>query len=101
MPDDIVSWVMMAVFAIPAALAGIRWIGYRFAPVKKVRATVVDKNRIERMSRQGTKRYQYAIVFATEGRKLSFYVSEFSYGGYRKGETGTLTYKGDRIIDFQ
>jgi hypothetical protein len=100
MPENIVSWVMMAVFAIPAALAGIRWIAYRLAPVKKVRATVVDKNRIEGMSRQGGKRYRYAVVFSAEGKRLSFYVSEFSFGGYRKGERGMLTYKGNRIIDF-
>ena len=30
----------------------------------------------------------------------SFYVSELSYGGYRVGESGTLKYRGDRIIDF-
>lgn len=102
MPENIVSWVMMAVFAIPAALAGIRWISHRFAPVKKVRATVVDKNRIELFSKYSGsgKHYKYVIVFSADGRKLSFYVSEFSFGGYRKGESGTLTYKGDRLIDF-
>jgi hypothetical protein len=52
------------------------------------------------MSRQGGKRYRYAVVFSAEGKRFSFYVSEFSFGGYRKGERGMLTYKGNKIIDF-
>ena len=34
------------------------------------------------------------------GKKKVFYVSAFSYSGYRQNETGTLRYRGDRIIDF-
>ena len=69
-------------------------------PEKSVWAQVVDKHKIEFFSRTGP-RARYTVVFQTDsGKKLSFYVSEFSFGGYRRGETGTLKYRGDRIIDF-
>ena len=102
MPDNIASWIFMGLIAFAYLLVAIRFAKNCLAPVKKVRATVIDKNRIEVFSKYSGngKRYKYAIVFSTSGGKLSFYVSEFSYGGYRKGETGTLTYKGDRLIDF-
>jgi len=54
---------------------------------------------VEQFSKYG-KRVKYAVTFLTDGKKKSFYVSEFSYNGYRKGEKGTLTYQGDRLIDF-
>ena len=68
-----------------------------------VRAEVVHKQTVEFYSRTapGGKRVKYSVTFLANGKKKSFYVSEFSYGGYRKGEKGTLTYKGDRLIDFQ
>ncbi len=74
----------------------------RHRPVKTVKAKVIAKNRIENFSRySGTgKSYRYAVVFEATGKKLSFYVGEFSYGGYRIGETGTLKYRGSRIVDF-
>lgn len=102
MPENIVSWILTGVIAIVYLLVAIRFIRNRLAPVKKVKATVIDKNRVELFSKYSGngKRYKYAIVFSANEKKLSFYVSEFSYGGYRKGETGTLTYKGDRLIDF-
>lgn len=102
MPDNIVSWIFFALFGVLYLLILVRFLKNWLAPVKKVRATVVDKNRIESFSKYSGngKRYKYAVVFSAEGKKLSFYVSEFSFGGYRKGENGTLTYKGDRLIDF-
>jgi len=47
------------------------------------------------------KREKYVIVFSVGGKKKSFYVSEFSYGGYRINEKGVLKYKGDKIVDFK
>lgn len=102
MPDNIVSWIYFALFAVLYLLLLVRFLKNRIAPIKKVKATVIDKNRVEFFSkyRGNGKGYKYAVVFSADGRKLSFYVSELSYGGYRKGESGTLTYKGDRLIDF-
>ena len=43
---------------------------------------------------------KYTIVFSTTDKKLAFNVSEFSYNGYNIGESGTLKYKGHKIIEF-
>ena len=32
---------------------------------------------------------------------IILFVSEFSYNGYKEKEVGYLTYKGNKIIDFQ
>lgn len=80
----------------------VRAIRNRTAPVKTVKATVVDKQKTEHFSKySGTgKGERYVVIFLAEGKKLSFYVSEFSWRGYRKGENGTLQYRGDKLIDF-
>ena len=44
---------------------------------------------------------EYLIVFSVDGKKKSFYVSQFSYGGYRVNEKGVLKYKGDKLIEFK
>ena len=85
-------WLLMLV-------AFVRYLRGRVGPVKTVYARVVDKNKVEYFSRTGQKA-RYVIVFEVEGKKKSFYVSEFSYHGYHRNETGMLKYRGDRIIDF-
>lgn len=101
MADNIATWISLGIFAIVYLLVAIRFVRNRLAPIKKVRATVIDKSKTELLSTHGRgKRYRYAIVFSANGRKLSFYVSAFSYDGYRKGESGMLTYQGSRLIDF-
>jgi len=80
----------------------VRAIRNRTAPVKSVKATVVDKQKIEHFSKySGTgKGARYVVVFFAEGKKLSFYVSEFSWRGYHVRDTGTLQYRGDKLIGF-
>ena len=104
MLENLPSTIMLGLMILVSLLAFGRWALKRMAPLKTVQAEVVDKHVIKlAYSKTGTygKKAQYCVVFRTEGKKLSFYVSEFSYNGYRKGESGKLTYKGDRIIDFQ
>ena len=74
----------------------------KFAPVKTVRAEVIDKYMAGTASKYPGifKPKRYIIVFATKEKKLSFSVSEFSYQNYKIGEKGTLKYKGNRIISF-
>lgn len=74
----------------------------KLAPVKMVKAVVKDKQIIESFTKyRGTGRAErYCVVFDAQGKRLSFYVSQFSYEHYRINDTGTLKYKGDRIIDF-
>ena len=82
----------------------IAWklLGGRFGKTVTVKAEVVEKQTVEFFSKYapGNKHVRYVVNFLVEGKKKSFYVSEFSYNGYRKGETGRLTYRGDRLIDF-
>lgn len=93
------------VFGALAVLYGIylfRLVWHRFAPVRTAKAMVVDKFKTETFSKYSGngKSVRCVVVFSVEGKKRSFPVSEFSYGGYRIGETGTLTYRGDRIRNF-
>ena len=82
--------------------AGIKWLILRYGPVKSVKAKVLDKHKTEVVSKYAGsgKAIRYVVTFEIAGKRKGFYVSEFSYGGYRKGETGTLKYQGNRIIDF-
>ena len=75
----------------------------RYAPVKTVQAKVVDKYMPDMVSKyHGTwKPERYVVVFASKDKKLSFDVSKFSYGNYQVHQTGTLKYKGTKIISFQ
>ena len=81
-----------------------RGFGSLVGPVKSAKAKVIDKN-IWYTTGEKAKGYKkkpnYVIVFSIEnGKKKSFYVSELSYQGYHVGESGTLKYRGDRIIEF-
>lgn len=81
----------------------IRFCRSCFGAVKTVRATVVHKQEVELTAPRSPKgKYtKFAVTFQIEEKRKSFYVSEVSYQGYRKGDRGTLTYRGDRLIDFQ
>ena len=74
----------------------------RYASVKEVKAKIVDKYKPDIVSKYpGTFKSEcYVVVFETKNKKLSFNVSEFSYGNYKINEKGTLKYKGSKIISF-
>ncbi len=100
MSEDMINWIQLGLAVLGILAAILLPISHKFSPVRTIKAKVVDKNKVDFPSKYGTNT-KYAIVFQTDsGKKLSFYVSEFSYGGYHQGETGTLKYQGDRIIDF-
>ena len=74
----------------------------RVAKVKKVKAQLVEKYVYNVVSRTNPNAKRYTLVFETEkGKRLSFNVSEFSYGGYKEKKKGTLKYKGDMILEFK
>ena len=107
MPENISNIVISSLFIGVGALAMvsilIRTIKNRYAPIKTVKAVVIDKNIIETFSKYSGngKAEKYVIVFSANGKKKSFYVSQFSYNGYRINEKGTLKYKGDKLIEFK
>lgn len=106
MPENISNIVIISLFIGIGALAMgsiiVRTIKNRHAPIKSVKAVVVDKNKIETFSKYSGsgKSEKYVIVFSVGGKKKSFYVSQFSYNGYKINEKGTLKYKGDKLIEF-
>ncbi len=107
MPENISNIVIIALFAGIGVLAMVsilvRLVKNRYAPIKSEKAIVVDKNKVETFSKYSGsgKREKYVIVFSVDGKKKSFYVSQFSYNGYRINEKGTLQYKGDKLIAFK
>ncbi|MGM9551266.1 MAG: DUF2500 family protein [Clostridia bacterium] len=74
----------------------------RFSKVKRVKAQLVEKYTYTTVSRSNPNVKAFVLVFETEkGKRLSFHVSEFSYGGYKVKKKGTLKYKGDMILEFK
>lgn len=102
MPENIMNYVFFGIWLFFCVAVLIRVIKNKCAPVKTEKAVVVDKQTVEHFSKYSGngKHTKYVIVFSVNGKKRSFYVSQFSYNGYRVNEKGTLTYKGDRLIDF-
>ncbi|MBQ8541622.1 MAG: DUF2500 family protein [Clostridia bacterium] len=73
-----------------------------FAKVKKVKAQLVEKYTYTPVSRSEANPKVYVLVFECEkGKRLSFNVPQFSYGGYKLKKKGTLKYKGDMILEFK
>ena len=107
MPENISNVIIISLFLGVGALAVVsllvKAVKNRYAPIKTVKAVVIDKNKVEAFSKYSGngKSEKYVIVFSVEGKKKSFYVSQFSYNGYRVNEKGTLKYKGDKLIDFK
>ncbi len=103
MPDAL-TIVLVALSVGLYVLVFIRvFVKNKLAPQKTVSAVVVNKQINESVSKYAGngKQKKYVVVFSFDGKKKGFYVSEFSYGGYRVGEKGKLTYKGDRLISFK
>ena len=102
MPGVLITVLFLGIWALIFLRILYKILRNRFAPAKTVHAKVIKKHIVPITSRYSGTGYReaYCVVFSAEGKKLSFYVSQFSYSGYRVGESGTLTYKGDRIIDF-
>ena len=107
MPENISNIVIVSLFMGVGALALVsvlvKVIKNRYTPIKTVKAVVIDKNKVEAFSKHSGngKSEKYVIIFAVGGKKKSFYVSQFSYNGYRVNERGTLKYKGDKLIEFK
>ena len=94
--------LFMGLWLFVAVKVSIRYARSRWGKVKTVKAKVVSKHTLETFSKYkgNGKSYRYVVTFEIDGKKKGFYVSEFSYGGYRVNEKGTLKYRGDKIIDF-
>lgn len=101
-PNMLMHWFFWGAYLLVMTRVLAKVLKGRFGKPITASAEVVGKQTVEwfsKYSRNG-KHTRYAVTFLVDGKKKSFYVSEFSYGGYRKGEKGKLTYQGDRLIDF-
>ena len=100
--DNIPGYIFLGIILALGITCAIRFLQDKCSPVKTIKATVVHKQTVETLSKYSGngKRTKYAVTFQAGDKKLSFYVSEFSYRGYKVKETGTLKYKGSRLIDF-
>ena len=99
---NIMSYVFLTLGFLIVVSFAIKLGRNIFSPVTVTKATVVHKQTVETFSQySGTgKHTKYAVTFSVNGKNRSFYVSAFSYNGYRKGDTGTITYKADKLISF-
>lgn len=100
--SNIIALIIFALWILLIVVIAVRFLRNKFAPVRCENAVVIHKQTAENFSKYAGsgKRTRYVVIFSVDGKKRSFYVSEFSYKGYRLNETGKLTYKGNRIIDF-
>ena len=102
MPEYFGAYIGVAVVVIWFIGMLVWFFQRQYSRTKSVKATLVNKQVTEDFSKYSAsgKSYHYYVTFLVGGKRRSFKVSEFSYNGYHKGETGTLKYKGDRLIDF-
>ena len=102
MEDNILAIVFVGLTVVCTAVYFAKFFSARFGRVKTVKATIVHKQTVESFSKYAGNgaHIRYSVTFQTGGKRRSFYVSEFSYRGYKLNESGTLKYKGSRIIDF-
>ena len=102
MDTNVMGLFFIGIWLLASVAIVIKQIRNKCAPIKSVHAVVVDKQIVESFSKYAGdgKHKKYVIIFSANNKKLSFYVSAFSYEGYRINEKGILKYKGDRLIDF-
>ena len=101
--SDIVNVVALVFFLSVWTIIVIKFVSNKCATVKTLKAKVVDKYKPDIVTKHPGrfKQDSYIVVFETKDKKLSFNVSEFSYGNYKINEKGTLKYKGNKIISFK
>lgn len=105
---NIINIIVNIIFALIGVsifvLVLIKLIKDRVAVEKTIKATIVDKNtykeQVASKVQAAYPKQRYVVIFDCNGKKKSFYVSGFSYNGFRKGEKGELTYKGTKLISF-
>ena len=107
MPEPVHKAIILLAIACTLVLFGriiYQVLRNKYAKVKTVKAQVVDKFKADQFSKiygSAARVPQYYVVFQIGNKKKSFRISEFSYGGYRVGERGTLKYKGDKLVGFK
>ena len=82
----------------------LRIILNKYGNEKEVEAKVINKqyyqSRLARKAENFRDEDCYVVTFLAGDKKLSFYVSEYSYNRYTINQKGTLKFKGTMLIDF-
>ncbi len=100
----IVNTIFIIIGTVILTGTTIKMLKNSFSPVKSINATVTDKQTYLRRTfhlKTPNCEQKYIITFMSGKKKLSFYVSPFSYNGYKINQTGILKYKGTKLIDFK
>ncbi len=106
--SDIIGTIFNAIFSIMGLgiilLIVIRTLIATLTKEKAQTATVVNKQCLEKQiypkAQAPYLRKEYLVTFLCGTKKRTFCVSALSYHDYTTGQTGCLTYKGRRLIDF-
>ena len=101
--SDVINYILIVISLLFWFLIILKLILYKSSPIKSVKAEVIDKYKTNAISKypENWKPKSCVVVFKIQDKKLSFNVSEFSYGNYKIHEKGTLKYKGNKIISFK
>ena len=80
--------------------AVVRFILRYFGPVKTAMAEVVAMHRTGIDTNQAQEGNRCVITFQIGEKRKSFYVTEERCSTFQMGQRGTLTYRGERLVDF-
>ena len=106
-PEKVIGIVFVsllgAIFLLVFVRMVMKVVKNQTSQVETAEVVVTAKNTVETFSKYSgsAKNVKYVVAFEVNGKKKTFYVSEFSYNGYEIGEKGTLTYQGDKLISFE
>lgn len=104
MAVNIITIIFSIVGAVIIIGIAMRVLKNMLSKPKIVQATVVNKQEYEQLimyrHQAPQEKQKYVVSFFYGGRKKDFYVSLYMYDSLRINQTGKLTYKGDRILDF-
>ena len=99
-----VNIVFVLVFCVIAFGVLLRLLSGWFAPLKKVRAEVTNKQRfderVQSKSQAPYSRTKYVVTFLVDEKPMAFYVAEDTYNRCRIKQQGILIYKGRKLVDF-
>ncbi|MDR1564146.1 MAG: DUF2500 domain-containing protein [Oscillospiraceae bacterium] len=94
-----ISWTIFTVLAIVGIIYCLTGV---FAKTQTVKAKVIDKDSFTSQDpRYSTTRTHYVLTFDCGDKSRKFFVSCAVWDSARKGERGTLTFKGESFISFE
>lgn len=104
MTGNIINIIFTAVGVLIAAGIIIRIIKSRRCAERRVTARIIDKQTyiqtVVSKSQPPFKDKKYIVAFLNGNKRLTFYVPREFYNRCEINQTGTLIYRGSRIIDF-